>query len=256
MGSKSKRRVLSFAQLKEGYLQTIENAMRFFGASTDLIQSFPDKALALGQLGQEEVGRSLTMLAAFSLPIEVHAWEWFWKGWNNHQLKAHRAYLYEIISPLRLETEKPDGRRFAGEPLRPTISKEKEVGLYVDFDHASGRFMSPAKQVSHFEAKARTMTLAYLCATADAVRRALLADDDSFRLPTFAELAFRICSERIYQQDMPRLIDDFRKRTPRHEALVADLETALAANADFFLGLKKPGAWSQAARNGGLGGPA
>jgi hypothetical protein len=39
---------------------------------------------------------------------------------------------------------------------------------------------------------------------------------------------------------MPRLIDEFRKRTPQHEALVADLETALAANADFFLGLKKP----------------
>jgi hypothetical protein len=35
------------------------------------------------------------------------------------------------------------------------------------------------------------------------------------------------------------LIDEFRKRTPRHEALLADLETALTANAD-FLGLKKP----------------
>lgn len=240
MGSKSKRRVLSFAQLREGYVQTIENAMRFFGASTDLIQAFPDKALALGQLGQEEVGRSLTLLAAFSLPTEAHAWKWFWKAWNNHQLKAHRAYLYEIISPLRLETEAPDGRRFAGEPLRPKIFQEKEAGLYVDFDHASGRFLSPSQQVSNFEAAARTMTLAYLCAAADAVRRALLADDDSFRLPAFAELAFRIYSEDIYQQDMPQLIDEFRKRTPRHEALVVDLETALAANVDFFHGLKKP----------------
>jgi hypothetical protein len=78
------------------------------------------------------------------------------------------------------------------------------------------------------------MTLAYLCATAEAVRRALLADDDVFRLPAFAEIAFRICSERIYQQDMPQLIDEFRRRSPRHEALVADLEIALAANVDFF----------------------
>ncbi len=240
MGSKSNRRVLSFAQLREGYVQTIENAIRFFGASTDLIQAFPDKALALGQLGQEEVGRSLTLLAAFSLPLEARAWEWFWKGWNDHQLKAHRAYLYEIISPLRLEIEARDGRRFAGEPLRPKISQEKEFGLYVDFDHACGRFLSPSQQVSKFEAVARTTTLAYLCATADAVRRTLLADDDSFRLPAFAELAFRICSEDIYQQDMPRLIDEFRKRTPRHEALVEDLGTALAGNGDFFDGIKKP----------------
>ena len=238
--SKSKHRVLSFAQVREGYVQTIENAIRFFGASTDLIKAFPDKALALGQLGQEEVGRSLTLLAAFTLPADADAWGWFWKGWTNHQLKAHRAYLYEIISPLRLEITAPDGRHFGGEPLRPKISEEKEAGLYVDFDHASGRFLSPCQQVSDFEAAARTTTLAYLCATADGVRRALLASDDLFRLSAFGELAFRICSQHIYQQDMPQLIDEFRGRTPRHEALIADLETALAANVDFCHGIKRP----------------
>jgi AbiV family abortive infection protein len=157
MASKSKGQVLSFAQLREGYIQAIENAIRFLGASSDLIQAFPDKALALGQLGQEEVGRSLTLLAAFSLPSRAHAWEWFWRGWNNHQLKAHRAYLYEIISPLRIEIKGPNGRRFAGEPLRPRISQEKEAGLYVDFDASSGRFLSPSQQVSNLEATARTM---------------------------------------------------------------------------------------------------
>lgn len=238
--AKFKHRVLSFAQVREGYVQTIENAVRFFGASTNLIQAYPDKALALGQLGQEEVGRSLTLLAAFALPAESNAWGWFWKGWNNHQLKAHRAYLYQIISPLRLEIQAPDGGWFAGEPLRPKISEEKEAGLYVDFDHESGRFLSPCQQVSGFEAKARAMTLAYLCVTADGVRRALVADDDLFRLSAFGELAFRICSEHIYQQDMPQLIDEFRRRTARHEALIADLETALAANADFFQGIKWP----------------
>jgi AbiV family abortive infection protein len=236
--NKAKRLVLSFTQVRDGYLKTIDNAVRFFGASTDLLQSFPDKALALGQLGQEEIGRSLTLLAAFSLPSEADAWEWVWKTWSNHQLKAHRAYLYEIISPLRLESTAPDGRRFAGEPLRPTISQEKEAGLYVDFDHASGHFLSPSQQVSNFEAAARTMTLAYLCATADAVRRALQADEESFRLPAFAEIAFRICSENIYQQDMPQLIEEFRQRTPRHGALIDDLETAIAANRDFFHGIK------------------
>jgi AbiV family abortive infection protein len=239
MDSKSKHPVLSFSQLRDGYVKTLENAVRFFGASTNLTEAFPDKALALGQLGQEEVGRSLSLLAAFSLPNEERAWGWFWDGWNNHQLKAHRAYLYEIISPLRIELQRPDGRRFAGEPLRPKISQEKEAGFYVDFDNPSGCFLSPSEQVPVFEAAARQMTLAYLCATADAVRKALLADSDFFRLPAFAELAFRICSEHIYQQDMPRLIDEFRRRTPRHEALVVDLEIALGANADFFHGIEK-----------------
>lgn len=237
--SKPQSRVLSFAQLREGYVETIENAIRFFDAATSLFQTLPDKALALGQLGQEEVGRSLTLLSGFSLPNHAHAWKWFWRGWNDHQLKAHRAYLYEIISPLRLEIGAPDGRWFAGQPLRPRISQEKEAGLYVDFDHASERFLSPSQQVSNFEAAGRTMTLAYLCATADAVRRALLAYDDSFRLPAFAQIAFRICSENIYQQEMPQLIDEFRKRTPRHEALIADLETALEGNVDFFYGIRK-----------------
>ena len=124
-----KNRVLSFVQLKEGYIKTLENATRLFGAATDLMKSYPDKALALAQLGQEEVGRSLTLLAAFSLPAEEGAWDWVWKGWANHQLKAHRAYLYELISPLRVEVAAPDGRKFAGEPLLQRISQEKEVGF-------------------------------------------------------------------------------------------------------------------------------
>jgi len=55
-----------------------------------------------------------------------------------------------------------------------------------------------------------------------------------------SEIAFRICTEDIYQQGMPQLIEEFRKRTPRHEALIADLETALAANVKFFHGIEKP----------------
>ena len=111
--------------------------------------------------------------------------------------------------------------------------------MYVDFDQASGHFLSPSQQISSFDASARMVTLCYLCATADAIRRALLADDDSFRLTAFSEIAFRICSEELYQQDMPRLIEEFRKRTPRHEAVIADLEIALAGNVAFFEEIQK-----------------
>ena len=148
VGSKSKHPVLSFAQLREGYVQTIENAIRFFSASTDLIKAFPEKALALGELGQEEVGRSLTLLAAFSLPTEADAWEWFWKAWNNHQVKAHRAYLYEIISPLRLEIEAPKGRRFPGEPLRPKTGSTHSRNPRHQF--RTNAFTTSAQDLSQF----------------------------------------------------------------------------------------------------------
>jgi AbiV family abortive infection protein len=224
--------------LRDGYTATIENAIRFVGAAEELMSSYPDKALALAQLGQEEVGKSLSMLSAFALPPEEKAWQWFWDSWSNHQLKAHRAYLYEIISPLRIEVVAPDGKVHAGEPLRPKLSQEKESGFYVDFDISRKSFVSPESQVSLLEAACRISTLSYLAITADGVRRALLHEDEQFRLPAFGELAYRICTEVIYQQDMPRIVDEFRKRSTRHDEIIRHLEIALAGNAEFLHGLK------------------
>lgn len=231
--------VLTFAQLKEGFIKTVENAVQFYGAAVALMQEYPDKSLALAQIGQEELGRSLTILAAFHLSKNSESFAWVWSGWSDHQLKAHRAYLYELIDPLRLEMEAPDGRKFAGEPLLDRISKEKEVGFYVDFDEPLGHFLAPAQTVSFAEAAARAATLTYLSATADAVRKALVARDESFRFAAFSEIALRICSEDVYQQDMPALFAEFRKRSARHDALISDLEVALSANSAFFQNLAR-----------------
>ncbi|MEO8726945.1 MAG: AbiV family abortive infection protein [Acidobacteriaceae bacterium] len=189
--------------------------------------------MALAEIGQEETGKSLTLLAGFQFGSTTEAWNWFWRGWNNHQMKAHRAYLYQIIDPLRLELTSSDGRQFVGGPLRSKICLEKEHGLYVDFDNVSSSFFLPSEQISNFEAIARITTLFSLALTADALRRTLLADNHRFRLHAFAELALRICSESIYQQDWPTLIFEFRNRTAQHEALVAELDAALAANQCF-----------------------
>jgi AbiV family abortive infection protein len=223
MAKKIKGPVVSFASLRDGYTATIENAIRFVGAAEELMSSYPDKALALAQLGQEEVGKSLSMLSAFALPPEERAWEWFWDSWSNHQLKAHRAYLYEIISPIRIEVVAPGGKVHAGEPLRPKLSQEKESGFYVDFDVNRKSFVSPESRVSLLEAGCRLSTLSYLAITADGVRRALLHEDDQFRLTAFGELAYRICTEVIYQQDMPAIVDEFRKRSARHDEIIRHL---------------------------------
>lgn len=114
----NKHTVINIEQLQHGYQCVIENALRFFGAATNLCEIYPDKALAMAQLGQEELGKSLTILAAFHLSQNKEAWKWFWKAWTSHELKAHRAYLYELISPTRFELISSTGERYAGLPLR------------------------------------------------------------------------------------------------------------------------------------------
>jgi AbiV family abortive infection protein len=233
----AKTPIIPFERLREGYAATLNNAMRFIGAAQELLKDYPDKALALAQIGQEELGKSLTILSAFALPPDEVAWKWFWTDWNNHRRKAHRAYLYELISPTRLEMDTPSGRVYDGRSLRPKISQEKEFGFYVDFDMDLGCFVSPEGQVPSDEAWNRWMALTYLCITADGVRRTLLHNDEQFRLKAFGEVAYRICSEPIMQQDMPALVESFRHCSARHESLIGDLETALAGNLDFLRSL-------------------
>jgi AbiV family abortive infection protein len=228
--------VIGSDQLKLGYEGAIDNALRFFGAATSLCSDYPDKALALAQIGQEEIGKSLTLLAAFYLPSDIAAWQWFWKDWTAHQVKAHRAFIYELISPMRLEMQSPSGIKYSGLPLRAKIHQEKEAGLYVDFDVQNIRFICPVDTVTSFEALARTSTLSYLGATADALRRALFNSEEDFRLSAFSEIAYRICSEKIYQQDMPKILDEFSARSGQHTKLISDLNTALEANKNFFTG--------------------
>ncbi len=220
-------------ELQRGYELTFDNALRFLGAAL-AVKEYPDKALALAQLGQEEVGRTLTLLAAFALETNESAWQWFWRGWADHTLKGHRAYLYEIISPLRLEALRGDGSQYAGSPLRQRLSQEKEAGFYVDFDRAANAFISPATNVTAEEAGLRISTLSYLLVTADAVRRVILERDTEFRFAVFGELAHRICSETLNQQDMHQLAMEFSQRSERHREAFDDLDVALRGNAAFL----------------------
>jgi len=226
---KKKSCVIAKNELATGYAFAVDNAISLLVSSTEIQSSHPATALALAQIGQEEIGKSLMILAAFGLTSSPDSWSWFWEGWKNHVRKAHRAYLYEIIHPLRIEMRAPDGTKYSGLPLYQPISKEKEIGLYVDFDLSTGRFIAPSSIVTSFEAAARISTLMYLSATADAVRRALLNDDTPFRLQEFGTIALRLCTENVYQQDMPLLIEEFSAKSTRHAAIITDLNVALSS---------------------------
>jgi AbiV family abortive infection protein len=165
-------------QLLDGYEKAISNGFRLLQAAMDLTPEFPEIALGLAEIGQEEIGKSLSFLAAFSLGRDQ---SWFWSAWKDHQLKAHRAFLYELISPVRLEMVGPGDLKRVGLPQRDKIKYEKEFSFYVNYDPKSGRFLSPEKTVELSEAANRVMTLLYLACTAWSVKAALDEADQEFR---------------------------------------------------------------------------
>jgi AbiV family abortive infection protein len=174
-------------QLTDGYGKTISNAFRLLQAAMTLTAEFPEAALGLAEIGQEETGKSLSFLAAFSFASDKAIWRWFWSAWKNHQLKAHRAFLYELISPVHIEMHGSGVLRRAGLPIRGKIQYEKEVSFYVNFDPKSGRFVSPEKAVDRLEVFNRVFALLYLAVTAWSVKAALDEAEPTFRYRAFSE---------------------------------------------------------------------
>jgi AbiV family abortive infection protein len=227
--------VLTIEQLSEGYEKAISTAFRLLQASMELTQGFPEIALGLAEIGQEELGKSLSFLAAFHLSQEPEDWRWFWSGWTDHQLKAHRAFLYELIHPRRIEIHGSGGKvRAAGLPSRAKIQHEKESAFYVNFDAGSGRFIAPQDAVAFLENQNRVITLLYLAVTALHIENALRSENEAFRLHAFAEVAFRICSEELYQQDIPAILVEFGGRSSHHASLITALREQLAVSDQYM----------------------
>lgn len=217
-----------FEALCAGYRMTVLNAFDLLMASMSLAEH-PSVALAVSELGQEELGKSLSVLAAASLPNDVADWKWLWSSWRNHTVKAHRAFLYELVSPVRLETRDTDGTRLAGASLRATLPTEKEVGFYVAYDSEAQSFVSPSDAIRPIESYHRTLTLLYLAYTAKAVLTTLESRTDRLWYRLFSGLAFRLCHEELYQQEMPSVFAEFSSRSANHAELMADLAKSLAA---------------------------
>jgi AbiV family abortive infection protein len=250
MAAKRKSIVISRAVLYQGYVAALDNAIRFLGAAESLLVDYPDKALALAQVGQEELGKTLTLAAAAVLPADPDAWKWFWSSWARHELKAHRAYLYELFSFVRIELIGPDDDKYKAGSLRATISQEKEIGFYVDFDEATSAFVSPLSGVRFSEAASRLWTLVYLSVIADGIRNSISRTDSEFRFIAFGELAYRICTEALYQQDMEAELKRFRRTGPRYDAFGNDLEIALKSGEVFLMGLDQSSRSKSAAADG------
>jgi len=217
---------IPFESLCDGYSLAVANAFELLTSSLQLIDR-PSVGLALAELGQEELGKSLSILAATSLSSDPANWSWFWSTWRNHVVKAHRAFLYELVNPVRLEAHSPDGTRLAGASFRASLPTEKDVGIYVAYDSQNEMFVAPSAAVGPIEAYHRATTLLYLGLTARAVLKALESRPDRTWYRLFGEVAFRICSEELYQQQMPQVFAEFRARSGQHAELIETLNVFL-----------------------------
>jgi AbiV family abortive infection protein len=218
---------LTFEQLLDGHEKAIITGYRLLMAAMSLVGEFPEVSLGIAELGQEEIGKSLSFLAAFGFDSHKPTWSWFWSAWRNHQLKAHRAYLYELIYPHRIETLDRDGSRLPAPSVRAKIKQEKEYSFYVNFDAASGTFKSPVDAIDLVETANRVLTLLYLASTARSVRLALDEQEKPFGYVAFSEIALRICSENLFQEDMPSLFKEFEARSTKHGKLISSLRNRL-----------------------------
>ena len=209
--------------LRKGFELSVSNGFSLSMSAMTLISEFQQIALGLAQLGQEEIGKSLSILAAMHITDNDEGWQWFWSSWRNHRVKAHRAFLYELFSPWRLELKTPEGKRMAGLSRRLSMPLEKEAAFYVNFDEATGSFIAPEDSVTQEEAINRLMAVCYLSNKAFGIYQGLEENDSEFRYTAIAEIAFRVCTEDLYQQDMPIVFEEFRCRSERHEALIRAL---------------------------------
>ena len=109
---------LPFDVLRKGFELAVSNAFSLVMAAIQLVDQFSHVTLGIGQLGQEELGKSFTILAAISLPDDDPDWRSFWSDWKDHRVKASRAFFYELFNPMRLELQRHVPAGEVGQPVR------------------------------------------------------------------------------------------------------------------------------------------
>lgn len=223
-----------FDVLRKGFELAVLNGFSLLISAMHLVGEFPQIALGLAQLGQEELGKSFAILASISLADDDPDWGSFWSDWKNHEVKAYRAFYYELFNPMRLQLSTPEGEKLAGLARRSSMRAEKEASFYVNFDSESGRFLLPNDDVKREEVFNRCITASYLAKTADAIYQALEEDDSEFRYRAISELAVRACRELLSPPQMPPILAEFEQRSPQHANLICELNKRYAQERAWF----------------------
>lgn len=111
---------------------------------------------------------------------------------------------------------------------------EKEAAFYVGYDEPQQTFILPEENIGHDEILNRTMAASYLAQKAFSIHSALEISDAEFRYDAFSEIAFRVCTENLYQHDMPGILEEFRSRSQRHASLIEDMAKEISKERQFW----------------------
>ena len=222
--------VLTDQQILDGYSKAVANALDLLQCGQECLKIAPGAALAIAQVGQEELGKAYLLLSSAALPREPAPWKEFWRDWRKHDLKSHAAFLYEWFNPLRIQFTARDGGVLDGLPMRDPISAEKMAGLYVDFDETTSCFVRPSETVLIEEAVARIGAVIMLGNTALQLNEIIIERDTPIRLHVLARVARRLQKEPIRQESMPELLESLAAESPAHAQLVEVLKARLPWN--------------------------
>lgn len=236
MKDKSTLPILTFRSAYDGYVCAIDTAERLYIAGHTLIRTTPDIALGLFELGQEEIGKSFSFLAAFGYDDHPSRWTRFWKDYRSHAIKVYRAFFYEWISPLRI-TSTGKGGLLEGQALRGSIQEEKEVSLYSNYESRTAGFVRPIDTIKELEPWNRGFTLLYLTITARLTKDALDVGDRETNYRLFSEIPYRILTDFTLQQDMATVFSQFAQKSELHKSIIGRIED-IPRKAKLFFGDK------------------
>lgn len=209
-------------ELLDLFSSSLDNAFSMYNAAKKILgepenQKYP--SLGLAELALEELGKSYSCLAFYSLSENLNDWKEFWKEWINHDLKAHRAFFYEFFCLLRVELKYDDETQALPFPsARGKFSKEKEASFYVDINRGNGKIHKPGNEISDLECVCRVTSLLGLFSAAFYVRDWMLENNNEDFRNAISDYAFQTISTEIYPQDVNDVLQQMKRGNEQYDS--------------------------------------
>lgn len=195
------------------YNATIDNCFELFKASMHMATSYEGKkyvSLGIAELALEELGKSYSLLAAYSIAHKISNWKLFWKEWRSHDLKASRGFLYEFFCTIRIELNNLTDPLLTEIIPRGKFSVEKELSFYIDIDKSSRKIHIPGEHISDEEAISRVFSLFGLINPALEIKDWLNSEEPDQFKNAISDYAYTVLVENVYQQDVPEILDKLK----------------------------------------------
>ncbi len=200
-------------ELLELFKHSVDNAYTLFltakkiALDEEASQKYP--ALGLAELALEELGKSYSCLAQYSISDELKDWKQFWVDWKKHDVKAHRAFFYELFSVTRIEIEDPELNK-SFPTLKNKFSQEKEFAFYVDIDKGNRKILIPKNEISDVEVIGRVVSLWGLFNSALYIVDWMISDRAEEFKNAISDYAYRTLNTEMYQQDVENVIKSMK----------------------------------------------